>query len=105
MPKGTIGVRLETDKIEALERISASKSTDEHELTPSALARAYILRGIAADEPPVVVVHAERPVKALRPGRSERVKRKAARDAAEDAKLKAKAEEALGDIMKRELGS
>ncbi len=100
-----VAFRLDDDTVAQVDVIAAHISQPWHEATRSDALRAIVQRGIvawSADLPelvPVVVVHADAP-RALRPGRSELVRRRKARTVEADVALKAEAEAALDRILK-----
>jgi hypothetical protein len=82
--KDHVAVRLRPEVIEKLDAIAVAKATKWQDPSRSDVLRDFVGDGIDAWEKehgpiPVTVVHTERPVRELRPGRSELVKRKEAR--------------------------
>lgn len=82
--KDHVAVRLRPEVIEKLDAIAVAKATKWQDPSRSDVLRDFVGDGIDAWEKehgpiPVTVVHAEQPVRELRPGRSELVKRAKAR--------------------------
>jgi len=98
-----VAVRLEAEEIERIDAVAKAISQPWHKATRSDALRALFLKGLASwaiDHPsavPTTVVHGEAPTE-LRP------KRKAGRrksSLVEDVALKARAQAALDNILKR----